>query len=340
MMIHFRNDYSDIAHPNILKRFVELQNETHLGYGMDTHVERAKACLKQAVGFDGYIHLMTGGTSANKTVIAHLLKPYEAVISAETGHIEVHETGAVEATGHKIISVPTEDGKLTPSMIKSVYQRHSDEHMVKPRMVYISNATETGQIYTKQELKSLYDMCQSLGLYLYLDGARLGVALTSKPNDLTLHDIALYTDLFYIGGTKNGALLGEAVVMKDPKMDEFFRYSIKQQGGLLAKGFVAGIQFEVLFENQLFFEIGQQANHMAEILVHELHGLGLDFKETPTNQQFITLPTHVVDALLKNYTFEIWHDYGNTKTIRLVTTYRTTQDEIKHLVRDINHLMM
>jgi threonine aldolase len=340
MMIHFRNDYSDIAHPSILQRLIDLQHETHLGYGMDSHVEHAKTCIKKAIGIDRYIHLMTGGTSANKTVIAHLLKPYEAVISAHTGHIEVHETGAIEATGHKIISIPTEDGKLTPLMIQNIYQRHSDEHMVKPKMVYISNATETGQIYTKQELKSLFEMCQLLGLYLYLDGARLGVALTSKPNDLTLHDIALYTDLFYIGGTKNGALLGEAVVMKDPKMDEFFRYSIKQQGGLLAKGFVAGIQFEVLFEHQLFFDIGQQANKMAEILVNELHGLGLDFQATPTNQQFITPPSHVVDELMKDYTFEIWQDHGHKRTIRLVTTYRTTHEEIKHLIRDIKRLMM
>lgn len=338
-MIHFRNDYSDIAHPSILKRLMDLHHETHLGYGMDDHVERAKKLIKEAVGKEVLIHLMVGGTSANKTVIAHLLKPYEAVISAQTGHIEVHETGAIEATGHKIISVPTKDGKLTPSMIQDVYQRHSDEHMVKPKMVYISNATETGDVYLKHELKALYEICQSLGLYLYLDGARLGVALTSKPNDLTLHDIATSTDLFYIGGTKNGALLGEAVVINDAHLDAYFRYSMKQQGGLLAKGFIAGIQFEVLFENQLFFEIGQQANRMADLLVQELHGLGLHFQETPTNQQFIKLSRDVVKALSKKYTFELWQDHGDEQTIRLVTTYRTTHEEIKSLADDIKKLI-
>jgi threonine aldolase len=338
-MIHFRNDYSDIAHPHILKRLVDLQHETHLGYGMDDHVEHAKRLINKACGIEGYVHLMTGGTSANKTVIAHLLKPYEAVISAQTGHIEVHETGAVEATGHKIISIPTHDGKLTPSLIVEVYQRHSDEHMVKPKMVYISNATETGHVYLKHELQALHQTCQELGLYLYLDGARLGVALTAKPNDLTLHDIAEYTDIFYIGGTKNGALLGEAVVMKDQAMDAYFRYSIKQQGGLLAKGFVAGIQFEVLFEDGLFFDIGQKANQSAEMLVQELHRLGLSFEATPTNQQFITLPRSVVYELAKHYTFELWHDHGDRQTIRLVTTYRTTLKDIQNLVSDIKRLI-
>ena len=334
-MIHFRNDYNDIAHPKLLKLISSLESEAHIGYGMDTHTENARACIQKEIQEPVFIHFITGGTSTNKIVISHLLKPYEAVISAATGHIEVHETGAIEQTGHKIITVPTKMGKLSAKQIEDTFLRFTDEHMVKPKMVYLSNATETGMIYLKSELKEIYETCQKLNLYLYLDGARLGVALTSEHNDLTLDDIATYTDIFYIGGTKNGALLGEAVITKHKKFDESFRYSMKQQGGLLAKGFLVGIQFEGLFQDGLFYQIGKHANHMAKYLVSRLKELGLNFQITPTNQQFITLPSDVVNTLSLKYTFEIWQDLGNSKMIRLVTTYRTTEIEIDSIISDL-----
>ena len=282
---------------------------------------------------------MTGGTSTNKIVISHLLKPYEAVFSAVTGHIEVHETGAIEQTGHKVITIPTENGKISASEIEKTYNHFTDEHMVKPKMVYLSNATETGMIYQKKELKEIYETCQRLNLYLYIDGARLGVALTSEHNDLTLDDMVTYTDIFYIGGTKNGALLGEAVITKHKEIDESFRYSMKQQGGLLAKGFLVGIQFEGLFTDNLFYEIGRHANMMSKYLIQELKKVGLSFKESDTNQQFITLPSDVVTHLNEKYTFEIWNDFGSTKMIRLVTTYRTTYDEINSFIHDLRTML-
>lgn len=338
-LIHFRNDYNDIAHQDILTYLQALSDRKHIGYGLDFHSERAKVFIQQYFKRKVYIHFMVGGTSTNKTVIAHLLKPYEAVISAESGHIAVHETGAIEATGHKVIIVPSVNGKLTPEDIKRVYDAHTDEHMVKPKLVYISNATETGHIYTKKELRSIYKMAQSLGLYVYLDGARLGVALTSNDNDLSFDDLMSYTDIFYIGGTKNGAMLGEALITKHQSFDENYRYSIKQQGGMLAKGFLIGCQFEMLFKDFLFFDIGRQANEMSQYLCKKLKELNLTFTPTPTNQQFLTLPNDAVTALEENYSFEVWHRYSDQTMIRLVTTYRTTTDEIDQLMMDIKQLL-
>lgn len=334
-MIHFRNDYNDIAHPKLIERLVTYQNEAHLGYGMDLHSKHAKDVIQKHIKTPVYVHFMSGGTSTNKIVISHLLKPFEAVISAATGHIEVHETGAIEQTGHKIISLPTHDGKIDAQQIDEAYQTFTDEHMVKPKMVYISQATETGLIYSKKELQAIYEVCQKLNMYLFVDGARLGVALTSKENDLTLDDMVNLTDIFYIGGTKNGALLGEAVITKHAFMDDYFRYSMKQQGGLLAKSFLVGMQFEGLFENDLFYEIGRHANQMSSYLISQLKSIGLQFNETPTNQQFITLKKEKIEQLKKTYTFEIWQDLKDKQMIRLVTTYRTTKEDIDQLILDL-----
>lgn len=334
-MIHFRNDYNDIAHPKLIERLVASQNEAHLGYGMDLHSTHAKKIIQKHIQTPVFIHFMSGGTSTNKIVISHLLKPFEAVISANTGHIEVHETGAIEQTGHKIISLPTKDGKLSCDQIDEAYQTFTDEHMVKPKMVYLSQATETGLVYSKQELTSIYELCQKRNMYLFVDGARLGVALTSQVNDLTLDDMVNLTDIFYIGGTKNGALLGEAVITKHQVIDDYFRYSMKQQGGLLAKSFLVGMQFEGLFEHDLFYEIGRHANQMSAYLIQQLKSIGLQFNETPTNQQFITLRKDQVEQLKKTYTFEIWQDLKDKQMIRLVTTYRTTKEEIDKLILDL-----
>jgi threonine aldolase len=334
-MIHFRNDYNDLAHPKLLEMMMTYQREAHLGYGMDHHSRKARETIQKHIKTPVFIHFMTGGTSTNLTVISHLLKPFEAVISAKTGHIEVHETGAIEATGHKIITLETKDGKLTANMVKDAFETFTDEHMVKPKMVYISQATETGMVYLKEELIALYETCKALDLYLFVDGARLGVALTSNISDLTLDDMVNYTDIFYIGGTKNGALLGEALITKHEHLDAYFRYSMKRQGGLLAKGFLVGMQFEGLFRDNLFFEIGRHANNMASYLVSGLKNIGLIFNETPTNQQFITLPKSKVEQLKKTYTFEIWQDFKTHQMIRLVTTYRTTKEDIDTLIFDL-----
>ncbi|MDY0074629.1 MAG: aminotransferase class I/II-fold pyridoxal phosphate-dependent enzyme [Acholeplasmataceae bacterium] len=336
-MIHFRNDYNDIAHPKIIKHMQQCMDETHLGYGMDEHSKKARERIQELISIPVFIHFMVGGTSTNKIVISHILKPYEAVISAQTGHIEVHETGAIESTGHKIITIPTDDGKLTVELIKKAYTRYTDEHMVKPKLVYLSQATETGYIYQKDELKDIYNLCQSLEMYLFIDGARLGVSLTAEQNRLTIDDHAKYSDVFYIGGTKNGAMLGEALITKHPSIDNYLRYSMKQGGGLLAKGFLIGMQFEALFEDQLFFEIGAKANQMANYLKEKLKVHQIIFNETPTNQQFIKLPNQVIEKLNQKYTFETWEDHGSSKTIRLVTNYRTQKSDIDQLILDIKN---
>lgn len=337
-MISFKNDYSEIGHPNIIQLLQHYSQTQFNGYGLDDLTLKVQTKLKQVLKADVDIHLMGGGTITNKVFISHILKPYEAVISADTGHIFVHETGAIESTGHQIILVPNESGKLTPASIDRVYQTYTDEHRVIPKLVYISNATETGTFYTLEELKALYDYCQTNNLYLFIDGARLGVALAAS--NLSLETICLYSDAFYIGGTKNGAMLGEALVIKHPDLKPFFRYSIKQSGGLLAKGFVTAIQFEALFTNDLFFRLGQHANELAQMLTQKLSSLGI----TPvypvmTNQVFITLPKTIVQALSNQYAFEIWTEFETTQTIRLVTSWFTQPSMVDQLIADLKALL-
>ncbi|HEY4540235.1 MAG TPA: aminotransferase class I/II-fold pyridoxal phosphate-dependent enzyme, partial [Faecalibacter sp.] len=236
----FKNDYSEGAHPAILQRLMETNLQQTIGYGEDEFCDEARAWIKTYLQKDSAIHFVSGGTQANLIVISSMLKPHESVIAVESGHIAVHETGAIEATGHKVNTVPTIDGKMTIDEIQNVLNLHTDEHMVKPKMVYISNSTEVGSVYTKAELTAIYDFCQANQLYLFVDGARLGSALTSSKSDLTLEDFANLTDVFYIGGTKNGALIGEAIIINTPQLNEDFRYHIKQKGGMLAKGRLIG----------------------------------------------------------------------------------------------------
>lgn len=237
MIYSFNNDYSEGAHPRILQAMMETNLEQNNGYSLDLHTDHAKELIRQEIGReDADIHMITGGTQTNLLAISCALKPYQAVICAETGHINVHETGAIEATGHKVLGQPTPDGLMTPALIQKALDWHTDEHMVQPKMVYISNATEVGTQYTKAQLEALSAFCRQKGLYLFLDGARLGSALTSPAGDLTLADIARLTDLFYIGGTKNGALFGEALIILNPDLKQDFRFLIKQKGAMLAKG--------------------------------------------------------------------------------------------------------
>lgn len=340
-MHSFRNDYSELAHPEILKLINQFSDEQNIGYGLDKHSERARNLIHREINNnDADIHFLVGGTNCNKTAIAHSLKPYEAVISVKCGHINVHEAGAIEASGHKILTVPGEGGKITVEEIEYVHARHRDEHMVVPRMVYISNSTEIGTIYKKAELKAIYEKCQELGLYLFIDGARLGVALTAEENDLTLADVARLSDLFYIGGTKNGAMLGEALVIVNPAIKKNLRNTLKQNGGMLAKGYLIGLQFEALFADDLFFKLAAHANKMALALKAGLKRLNVEFAyDSPTNQQFIVLENRIVQELLEKYDFEIWEEGEEKTTIRLVTSWATKQEAVADFINDLEKLI-
>ena len=267
-MINFECDYTEGAHASILQRLAETNMEQTPGYGKDRHCENARQIIRRVCNApDADVHFLVGGTQTNKTVIASILRPYQGVICVETGHIAVHETGAIESTGHKVITVPGINGKITPQLIEQVYRRHFDdkglEHCVQPGMVYISQSTEVGTVYHLNELEAISAMCRKLELPLFLDGARLGYGLAASDNDTSLADIARLCDVFYIGGTKIGALFGEAVVINNPSITPGFRYMIKQNGGLLAKGRLLGIQFETLFENDLYMQLSRHAVEQA-----------------------------------------------------------------------------
>ena len=341
-MYSFKNDYSEGAHSNILKALMESNMEQTEGYGEDRYSLAAVTLIKDKLKCkDVDIHLFCGGTQTNLTAISAFLRPHEAVISASTGHVLVHETGAIEGTGHKVISVKVEEGKLKPIHIKMVLEEHTDEHMVKPKLVYISNPTEIGTVYKKQELKDLFECCRSYNMILYLDGARLGSALCSKGNDLELSDLPKLTDAFYIGGTKNGALMGEALIICKDSLKEDFRFHIKQKGGLLAKGRLIGIQFLELFKGELYFDLAKHANNMAEILVSGISDCGYEFLiNSPTNQIFPILPIRVIERLSEKYSFYIWEKINEDKSaIRLVTSWATKEEAVNSFMDDLNIFM-
>lgn len=308
-MIRFNSDYTEGCHTAILEKLVETNMEQTAGYGEDEYCGQARELIRKACGDERVdVHFLVGGTQTNVTVISAALKHYQGVITAKTGHINVHETGALEACGHKCLCIETPDGKLTAEQIAAYTDAHfadeSFEHMVQPKMVYISNPTEIGTIYKKAELEAIYQVCKKRGLYLFMDGARLGYGLMCKENDLTLSDITANTDVFYIGGTKVGALFGEAVVIRNEELKKDFRYNIKQRGGMLAKGRLLGIQFLTLFEENRYFDISAHAARLAEKLKDELIKMGVKFYiNSPTNQQFPILPDAVLAELKKKYSF-------------------------------------
>lgn len=338
-MIFFRSDYSAGAHPQILEALGATNFEHTDGYGEDQFTINAAALIKKRIGKEEVdVHFMVGGTQTNLTAISAFLRPHEAVVSAKTGHICVHETGAIEATGHKVIHLPSEDGKVTPDQIDQCIIEHEDEHMVLPKLLYISNSTEIGTIYSKQELIALRQTLDRHHMYLYMDGARLGSALTSPENtDLTLEDLPYLCDAFYIGGTKNGFLFGEALVIVNPTLKEDFRFIIKQKGGLLAKGRLLSIQFEVMFKNNLYFDLAKKTNDLAEILRKGIKEKGYSFLvDSPTNQLFPILPNTLVEKLEENYFFYRWCPYDENNTVvRLVTSFTSTEDEIHKFLGDI-----
>ncbi|MCI8910442.1 MAG: aminotransferase class I/II-fold pyridoxal phosphate-dependent enzyme [Oscillibacter sp.] len=335
-MYSFRNDYSEGAHPKIIQALTDTNFQQTCGYGLDPLCQQAANTIRrlcQAPAAD--VHFLAGGTQTNLTAIASLLRPYEAVIAASTGHVNVHETGAIEATGHKVCAVPTPDGKLTPELAESA-AGDRQEHMVYPRMVYVSDTTEVGTVYTKAELTALRQYCDRHGMLLYLDGARLGSALASPENDLTLPEIAALTDAFYIGGTKNGALFGEALVLASP--DPHFRWHLKQRGAMLAKGRLLGLQFQALLEDGLYLELARHANEAAFRLRDGLAARKIPFLvDSPSNQQFPILPNTAVQRLQDlGYAFEIQQAMDPDHTcIRLVTSWATPDSAVEDFLRDL-----
>jgi len=336
-MYSFRNDYSEGAHPNVLQALIDTNLTQTVGYGMDPFCKNARDTIRRLCNApEADVHFLVGGTQANLIVIDSLLRPYEAVIAAHTGHVNVHETGAIEATGHKVCTAYAPDGKLTPALVESVLNAHSSEHMVLPRLVYVSDTTEIGTIYTKAELTALRRCCDAHNLFLFLDGARLGSALASPENDLTLPDLAALTDAFYIGGTKNGTLFGEALVMNAP--NDHFRWHMKQRGAMLAKGRLLGVQFEALLKDGLYVEIARHANEMAFRLRDGIAALGYPFPvPSPSNQQFPVLPNTVVQQLnSKGYEFEIERIIDDTHTcVRFVTSWATPESAVDTFLKDL-----
>lgn len=339
-MFRFKNDYNYIAHENILLALVKYQNEAFSGYGTDIHSENAKQLIKQHInGVDVDIHFFVGGTITNKTIIAHALRPYEAVISANTGHINVHETGAIESTGHKVVSVANVDGKITVDEIEKCLKIHIDEHMVSPKMVYISESTETGTVYTKEELIELYNYTRENNLFLFVDGARLGTALATGL--ISIDDLAHYSDAFYIGGTKNGALLGEALIIVNDFLKQNFRFSIKQNGGLYSKGYVAGIQFEELFKDNLYIKLATNSNECASYFVKGLIQRNIKMRyNCVTNQLFPIFSNEMVAKIRTVADFDEWEDLDSEKVIRFVCNFKTTIKEIDDFLLELDKLLI
>lgn len=344
-MLFFECDYTEGACPEIMNRLVETNYMQTPGYGEDVICDSARAKIRKACNAEhADVHFLVGGTQANFTVIASILRPYQGVVCAETGHINVHETGAVEATGHKVLALPSTTGKITAEQVKAYYDAHwadgSHEHIVQPGMVYISHPTENGTLYTKTELVELYKMCQQLELPLFLDGARLGYGLMSEASDMTLADVAANTDVFYIGGTKVGALFGEAVVITNPALKKDFRYSIKQRGGMLAKGRLLGIQFDELFENDLYFRVAKHADDLAMKLKHAFVAKGYPlFFDSYTNQQFPIMPDKDLDKLKDKYVWCLWSKVdAEHSAVRFCTSWATKEEAVEKLIADIKAL--
>lgn len=341
-MIYFNCDYNEGAHEKVMERLSVTNMDQTIGYGEDEYCEQARNVIRGLCRDDSLmVQFLVGGTQANMTVIAAALKSYQGVLSADTGHINVHETGAVESTGHKVIALPAVDGKITAEQVEHAYISHiendSFEHEVQPKMVYISNPTELGTIYSKAELEALSQVCRKRGLYLFMDGARLGYGLTSRENDLDLEAIAKLCDVFYIGGTKVGALFGEAVVISHPALKEDFRYMIKQKGGMLAKGRLLGVQFQALLEDGLYFEISRHANELAEDIRSACRKAGYPFLvESPTNQIFVILPDDKLEELQKEYSFCYQERVDETHSaVRICTSWATSRENVQKLVDDI-----
>lgn len=333
--LSFVCDYSEGAHPRILERLSETNFIPQPGYGLDEYTLQARLKIAEACGCpDASVFFLTGGTQTNQTVISSLLRSWEGVVAAETGHVALHEAGAIEYSGHKVLTVPGHAGKVcaqeVETLLKTFYADANHEHMVFPGMVYISFSTEYGTIYSRSELQELHQLCQRYQIPLYLDGARLAYGLAAEGCDLTIKDIAALTDVFYIGGTKVGALCGEAVVFPRGNAPVHFLTQIKQRGALMAKGRLNGIQFDTLFTDGLYFSLGRHAVEMARQLRKVLHANGCSFfLESPTNQQFIVLENSLMERLAQEVAFDFWEQLDDTHTVvRFATSWATRPEDI------------
>ena len=345
-MIYFTSDYTEGCHERILKRLMETNFEQTPGYGTDCHCQAAARYIRSECGReDAHVHFLVGGTQTNLTLIAAALRPHQGAVCAESGHIHVHETGAVEATGHKCLTLPSPDGKITAGQVAKLVHLHrtdeSMEHTVQPKLVYISNPTEYGTIYSLGELEALSRVCRDNGLYLFVDGARLGYGLRCRENDVTLRDLARLCDAFYIGGTKVGALFGEALVLTSAALNEDFRYLIKQRGGMLAKGRLLGIQFETLFEDGLYWEISDHALAMADILRTALTEAGLPMQvDSPTNQLFPIVPDSLLEKIREKYAVTYMNRVDESRScIRLCTSWATRETDVRAFCEDLKKMM-
>lgn len=334
----FHNDYNEICHPLVLARLNQMQGMQMPGYGVDSISADAAQKIRAACNDTNLsVHFLVGGTQTNLTVISAALRPHHGVISADTGHINVHETGAIEATGHKVIALTSVDGKISAQQVIEVAQSHADdpdaEHTVRPKLVYISFPTEYGTIYSKKELEALSSACKRYGMYLFVDGARMGYGLAAADNDLTLSDFARLCDVFYIGGTKVGTMFGEAVVIANPAIAEDFRYLTKRHGGMLAKGWLTGAQFQTLFENDLYLEISAHANRMADRIRQSLEKAGIPlYINNNTNQIFPIMPDSVLAEIEKECTFVTMNRIDDTHCVaRFCTSWASKEEDVAFL---------
>lgn len=344
-MIRFECDYGEGAHPRILEQLLETNMEQTCGYGLDDHCENARAIIRGLCEDETLeVQFLVGGTQANTTVIAAALRPHQGVISAVTGHINAHETGAIEATGHKVLALPSDDGRITADAVRTYCAAHwadsTHEHIVQPGMVYLSNPTENGTLYTKAMLEDMRKVCDEYGLLLFVDGARLGYGLMSPENDVSMANLAALTDVFYIGGTKVGALFGEAVVIRNETLKKDFRYLIKQRGGMLAKGRLLGIQFETLLGEGLYFSIAKRAVQKALRIREAFTEKGFPLRyDSPTNQQFPILPQAALDKLGEKYAFSHWEQIdADHAAVRFCTSWATDDATVDALIQDIQAL--
>ena len=345
-MYRFQCDYTEGAHPAIMQRMIETNMEQTNGYGLDPYCDSARQKIKDLCECqDMDVHFLVGGTQTNTTVISAALRPYQGAVAAVSGHINVHETGAIEATGHKVLPLPSEDGKIAAAQVEEMCHAHwtdgSQEHMVQPGMVYISHPTENGTLYTKKELADLHEVCRKYGMLLFLDGARLGYGLMAETNDITLADLAKYTDVFYIGGTKVGALFGEAVVITNRALKKDFRYMIKQNGAMLAKGWLLGIQFETLFTDGLFYEMAAHANELAQIMRKGFEDCQIPFlSSSASNQLFPIVDDSLAEKLMRLYGANAEKKTDDTHTaIRFVTSWATPREAAQEFVRELKAMV-
>lgn len=344
-MIYFNCDYNEGAHEKVLQRLVETNMEQTEGYGCDPYCRAAEELIRRKCQApDAAVHFLVGGTQTNVIVIAAALRPHQGVAAAATAHVNVHETGAIEAGGHKVLVLPAKESRITASQIDECYQAHvrddAFEHIVQPKLVYLSQPTELGTLYTLKELEEIAEVCRRDGLYLYIDGARLGYGLAAEGNDVTMQDLARLCDVFYIGGTKVGALFGEAVVISNPVLRQDFRYIMKQRGGMLAKGRLLGLQFLALFEDDLYLEISRHADRLADRIREAFDRKKIPFLvKSRTNQLFPILPDKDLEWLSEKYCYSYQERIDDTHSaVRFCTSWATAEEAVEQLIRDIDKI--